>query len=345
MLQPWLTTFGVTRVADVTWLDDLGIPVFQAIRPMSRSLALSQGKGITADLARISAIMETLEGRAAETVPIAHQRVSALDLDLPYDVGLLARDGYADLARTALQDWCPAVDVRTGEATVLPSAYVSLDWTLKDRWSPSLYASTSNGLASGNTLAEAVLHGLLEVVERATPDDAETDPYIELASITAPYARGLLETIAASDSTIHVRYQANDWGIPVFAASLRNPAYPRFFGGYGAHLDPDVALCRAITEAAQSRATHIAGSRDDMGAGAYLFAHFGPAQAPPEETMTYAEVLARCPSETTGDIVGDLDRVLAALGDEPVLMTDLSLAPGIHVAKVVTPTLADPQGH
>jgi ribosomal protein S12 methylthiotransferase accessory factor YcaO len=36
------------------------------------------------------------------------------------------------------------------------------------------------------------------------------------------------------------------------------------FDGYGCHLDRDVALVRALTEAAQSRVTAIAGTRDDI---------------------------------------------------------------------------------
>src|SRR5690242_2091930 len=60
-IQPALAAAGVTRVADVTGLDHLGIPVFQAIRPASRNLSVSQGKGLSAAAARVSAAMEALE--------------------------------------------------------------------------------------------------------------------------------------------------------------------------------------------------------------------------------------------------------------------------------------------
>ena len=339
-LSPLLAEFGVTRVADITWLDDLGIPVYQAARPMSRSLALSQGKGITHDLARISAIMETLESRAAETVSICRLSAAARDLDLPYDVGRLARPGFADLARNARLRWAPAVELRSGAATFLPFDYVSLDWCVQDSWAPVIFPSTSNGLASGNTMAEAMLHGLLEVVERATEPLTDGTRVVARDSIDVPFARHLVEIIDASDSAISVRFDPNPWGICVFSASLRNPAYPRFFGGHGAHLDPDVALCRAITEAAQSRATHIAGSRDDMGAGTYQFTHYGPREALPEATVTFPDAIRASPLRTSGDIVADLAAVVDALGDHPVLVCDLTLAPGVHVAKVVVPGLS-----
>lgn len=37
---------GITRLANVTGLDVIGIPVYMAVRPSSRSIAVSQGKGL-----------------------------------------------------------------------------------------------------------------------------------------------------------------------------------------------------------------------------------------------------------------------------------------------------------
>ena len=53
--------FGITRVANITGLDRIGIPVTLAIRPNSRSVAVSQGKGRTLDDAKASALMEAIE--------------------------------------------------------------------------------------------------------------------------------------------------------------------------------------------------------------------------------------------------------------------------------------------
>ena len=57
---------GITRVGDITGLDRIGVPVWFCCRPNSRGLAVSQGKGITSERARLSAIMEALEGAIAE---------------------------------------------------------------------------------------------------------------------------------------------------------------------------------------------------------------------------------------------------------------------------------------
>ena len=60
-IRPIAAHCGVTRLADVTGLDTIGIPVFQAIRPLARSLSVSQGKGVTRVAARVSALMEAIE--------------------------------------------------------------------------------------------------------------------------------------------------------------------------------------------------------------------------------------------------------------------------------------------
>jgi YcaO-like protein with predicted kinase domain len=68
---PYLDELGITRVACITGLDRVGIPVWQAIRPASRGLSVSQGKGIDDDQAQASAIMESLEQHHAEYCEIA----------------------------------------------------------------------------------------------------------------------------------------------------------------------------------------------------------------------------------------------------------------------------------
>src|SRR5882672_4545796 len=65
-IRPRLRAAGITRLADVTGLDWIGIPVYQAIRPNSRTLSASQGKGLTRAQAQVSALMEALEGFHAE---------------------------------------------------------------------------------------------------------------------------------------------------------------------------------------------------------------------------------------------------------------------------------------
>src|SRR5436309_1928919 len=65
-VRPHFGELGITRVANVTGLDRIGIPVVMVVRPNSRSLSVSQGKGLTLAAARASGIMESLESHHAE---------------------------------------------------------------------------------------------------------------------------------------------------------------------------------------------------------------------------------------------------------------------------------------
>ena len=67
-IEPLTKAAGITRVADITDLDRIGIPVFSSIRPGAKEGAISiyNGKGASREQARVSAIMEAMERYSAE---------------------------------------------------------------------------------------------------------------------------------------------------------------------------------------------------------------------------------------------------------------------------------------
>src|SRR5215510_1476306 len=70
-----MPALGITRLANVTGLDHIGVPCWMAVRPLALSLSVSQGKGLTHELAQISALMECIEVHHAEhLVPRGHRR-------------------------------------------------------------------------------------------------------------------------------------------------------------------------------------------------------------------------------------------------------------------------------
>jgi YcaO-like protein with predicted kinase domain len=139
--------------------------------------------------------------------------------------------------------------------------------------------------------------------------------------------------------------------VPVYGCALvADPDEPAWrplgvYWGFGCHLDPDVALARAVTEAAQTRVTYVAGSRDD-------FFPFDYARATDEELTraVWADLharggrrvsLRRAPRLATPSFEGDLDVLLARLdaaGAREVLVCDLTRAEhGVPVVKVIVP--------
>ena len=115
-IAPLLPDYGITRVADVTGLDVLGVPVAMSVRPLARTLSVSQGKGQTLLLAKISAAMEALEIWHAE---FHHPRwcigrLPARDLGLPYRIGELCVERGALVTDATPVDWVEGVGLGTG---------------------------------------------------------------------------------------------------------------------------------------------------------------------------------------------------------------------------------------
>ena len=295
---------GITRIADLTGLDTLGIPVFTAIRPMGLSLSTQQGKGITPLAAKVSALMESLETWSAEHIELPIVRASANKLGArAVDVRRLARSR-KKLALGETWSWVEGFDLVRDAPVLVPLESVTLDATFTK---PPVFDISSNGLASGNVLVEAVVHGLCEVIER----DAEAawrraggDRRLVLDTIDDPTCRALIDRIAATGARVFVWDLASDTGVPVIGCAImedpREPAWRAlgFYQGFGAHLVPEIAIARALTEAAQTRLTYIAGGRDD----------FFPTD--------YARA-------TDPDLMADLWERLAAPCDEPVTFDEL----------------------
>src|SRR5205823_9306186 len=78
-VRPHAARMGITRLGNITGLDRIGIPVAIAVRPNSRSVSVSQGKGYDLPQAMASALMEACEGFHAEEIgPCQHAMYSNL---------------------------------------------------------------------------------------------------------------------------------------------------------------------------------------------------------------------------------------------------------------------------
>jgi YcaO-like protein with predicted kinase domain len=277
-IVPLLAGYGITRLARLTDLDCLGIPVWNAISPNARSIVINQGKGISDTDAKVSAAMEALERAVAGDPDIQKIRTSwqvladggksADRLD-----GLIAV-GQEDIAPDEELEWLEGIDPATGETVHVPYEAAVLDRTQGGR-----FWQSSDGLASGNTFDEAVLHGLLERVERdayvlwqVTSSSSRQARCIDAARFYDPIVTGLLARISNAGLKLSLFDITSDVGIPCYSALL-GPAnfaamhqlrYLDVTHGSGAHPYPVRAAIRAITEAAQSRLTFISGARDDI---------------------------------------------------------------------------------
>lgn len=279
-LEPLLwDTFGISRVANVTGLDNINIPTYIAIRPLSKLVTTSQGKGVTDDLAKISAIMESIEGWHAERIPEPDLVGSYRELHTQYplvDLYKLQHNDSFNLTDSTQRveevrfAWLKGVELNTKQPIYFPKCLIDLNTEVSYR-KPNynyFFSCSSNGLASGNTYEEAVCHGLYEVIERDNWALSETGPKrkIDLSTITSPHLTDIIRRLNPDEVRLEVADITNGIGVPVYTASVIDLTGIHAlgdFGGAGAHLSSVVALSRAITEAIQARLTFVAGTRDD----------------------------------------------------------------------------------
>ena len=359
-ITPLMKPLGITRVANVTGLDCIGIPVVMVCRPNARSLAVSQGKGLDLDAARVSGLMESIELYHAERIAQPLRLASYNELRHTarvVSVEALPRIGISHYHPDLQLLWIQGTDSSDGEPTFLPYELVHTNYTLPLPSGSGAFVLSSNGLASGNNLPEAISHALCEVIERdavttfrfhdeATQAKRRVDP----STITDPDCRELLGAFAHADVAVGIWDVTSDIGIATFQCVVldRDPNPFRRLGpleGMGCHPVREVALQRALTEAAQGRLTLIAGSRDDYGRDR----HHGTQDAERLEAARkwLAEPASRGFEATIShefptfeeDVQHLLSR-LTALGVEAPVIVDLSRPEfDLSVVRVVVPGL------
>lgn len=270
---------GITRIANVTGLDRLGIPVYTSHRPNSRSLSVMQGKGYTHDAAMASALMEAVETYHAETMELSIRFNSYLELfykNKVVDVSRLPKfKGHHFTQHTRLM-WVEGKDLLSGEKKWLPYEMVHVDYRAPLPCGHGCFISSSNGLASGNSQTEALVHGICEVIERDATTlwqlsslESQRRSKIDIDSITDLRCVDIIERFYRANLLVGIWDLTSDVGVPTFLCRIMTDAPAgmvdiRPASGMGCHLSRNVALLRALTEAAQSRLTFISGVRDDL---------------------------------------------------------------------------------
>jgi len=343
-----LPAAGITRVADITNLDRIGIPVFSSIRPMADRGAISvyNGKGATPTEAKVSAMMEGLERYSAEV----RDRELKIDCFSHLDGALDPRELIlpAGAEPDAMIPWTAGWDIMNDEEILIPANAVfhplSSDYK-------RLFRTNTSGLASGNVIEEAIFHGLAEVIERDAWALVETTRKVcpIISDVEDDPAKSLLDKFAAAEVDVYLRDITSDIGIPTCAAAaddvrLRDPTL--LTTGMGTHTSAGVAVLRALTEVAQSRLTQIHGAREDTVLADFrkqigydrtkrLNKHWFEAT----DTKSFADIA----SFESDDFLQDIKYMLKKLkeaGLDRVVVVDLSREEiGIPVVRVIVPGL------
>jgi len=358
LIQPHFQTCGISRLADITRLDRIGIPTTLAIRPNSKTLAVCSGKGFSLATALTSGAMEAIELHHAENVSIrsfrrSYKEVSEEHRVIPIRNLLLTKHSLFNEAWP--YHWALAWDILTQQEVAVPLSTIEMSRSRSRIRELGAFQVSSNGLASGNNFIEALAAALYEVVERdATTchrllwqQSGSPPPLLDVQLSANVLVQEILLKLKAASITPFVFDCTVDTKVPVFMALLHDSESPLtgLYKGYGAHLDPSVAICRALTEAVQARAIFIAGSRDDF------FRQQFHRLKRVDTTGGMASFLSLSPTvdpnaivdTSTSSFEGDVRVILSQLehlGYQQVLVFDLTLPKlPISVVKVIVPGL------
>ncbi|MGI9373882.1 MAG: YcaO-like family protein [Hyphomicrobiales bacterium] len=280
-VKPLMARMGITRVANVTGLDRIGLPVVMVTRPNSRSVAVAQGKGLTLEAATASGLMEAVETWHGERIQLPLKYASYTDIlnDCPVvDVKTLphSRGGRFQPNKRLL--WIEGEDIAGEQQLWVPYEMVHTDYTLPVPSGHGCFSCSTNGLASGNHLYEAQCHAMCELIERdalsvwhARAQNERAATRVKLETVDNAYCQRALGLLEQAGFNVFVWDTMNDIEVSSFYCLIaeKGNTLSHVGAGSGCHLNPGIALLRAITEAAQTRMTYISGARDDMWPGEF----------------------------------------------------------------------------
>jgi ribosomal protein S12 methylthiotransferase accessory factor len=234
----------------------------------------SGGKGSTALEAEVSALCEAIERYSAgfhgdEARIRASYRSLGEPAVHPDSCQLFDRRQFADRLRwnsahgpfqyvchpfdeDQVLDWTPVWSLTGRRQRLLPTGLLYFGAPVEPGARVTVLAD-SNGNAAGGCLEDAVLQGILEVMERDAVAlwwyNRTRQRGVDLAAFDSPWLRQVRSGYADLGRELWVLDLTSDFGVPVMAAVSRGlgPREDILFG-FGAHLDPAVALRRTLTE-------------------------------------------------------------------------------------------------
>ncbi|MER8464543.1 YcaO-like family protein [Mesorhizobium sp. M1396] len=364
-LGPALRSFGITRVGDLTGLDTIGIPVFFACRPNSRTLSVSQGKSLCVADARRGAIMEALEQAVAErheslVVESASRREMVSRGLECLNPATTLRCFPDDRDHSRQRCWVRGVSLRDGRDVHAPFELAGLDFRTGAGWDNAAYRMSTVGLAAGVSLADAALHGLQEAIEN------DATALVDILGLRTTLARPVLirpgrhpmldEAVAKVErASLRCFFAELRGGVEIatIAAFVTSPLGVhenlgmRSFAGFACRLIPEQAALDALLEAVQSRLTQLAGSRDDLEPENYR--QGGLPLGDLASTPVWLDEIDRHADDSTAFGEAGLRRLLSILpghdGADVLLIPLGAVEPSIRVVRIIVSGLQSAAGN
>jgi ribosomal protein S12 methylthiotransferase accessory factor len=246
-------------------------------------------------------------------------------------------------------DWTPVWSLTEQRHKYLPTAFCYYNYPAPKQ--QQFCRADSNGNAAGNTLEEAILQGFFELIERDSVAlwwyNRLRRPAVDLTSFDEPYFRELQQYYAEHDRELWVLDLTADLGIPAFAGVSRRTVgeSERLILGFGAHLDPTIAILRALTEVNQLglELDKVADDQLDGDAKGWLLEATLANQPylapdPSQPVKTRQDYPQRWGDDIRDDVLTCVDIVKQA-GLETLVLDQTRPDIGLNVVKVIVPGL------
>jgi oxazoline/thiazoline synthase len=352
----YITGMSITKEA-VTW---------EIAKNLGRNSA--SGKGVTEIQAKVSGLCEAIE-RYSGIYEGNESRLEARYADLgdqaihPSTLLHFSEKQYAHriernqtahgskqfipmpFDETHQSDWTPVWSLTTGARKYVPTAFCYYGYSLPA--DHRFCIADSNGNAAGSSMEDAIFQGFLELVERDAVAlwwyNQIRRPGVDLAGIDDTYFAQLRDYYRSIQREFWVLDLTSDLGIPVFGAISRRieGQYELPFTGLGAHLDPRIALMRAISEMNQLLHPHqtepLAENKDSMmsSSTADLTCLLPDPRVPLQQFADYRYL----PTDDLRDDLNACLNVLSTLGLEMLVLDQTRPDIGLPVVKVIVPGL------
>jgi thioglycine synthase len=216
------------------------------------------GKGLDYDQCMVSAFMEFIERFCARITD------KKMLIEARYkDVKVYARDPRqfvlpldSSYKKDSKIDWVWGYSLTRREPVLVPANMVFLPY-VTDRQEKNIAGSDSNGLASGNCIEEAILHGIMEVIERDARFIMEYNyiamPDVEIDHLKDKGIARLLKNLGEARIDVTIKDITNNIPVPSIGVFLEGASDGKKAMSYacGTYIHPEIALSRALTEALQ----------------------------------------------------------------------------------------------
>jgi ribosomal protein S12 methylthiotransferase accessory factor len=313
---------------------------------------VSQGKGLTAEQARISAVMESVETAYAERCETLVSEVCSLKQllargKMPVPFERLLRTAGETIDPKRKRGWMAGRSWPDETPVYAPYELVGIDYRDGAGWDHETFHMSSIGVAAHVSRDRAIEHALLEVIENDATAAVEVFGFSERLVDALPELPGSDALEAALDRLARVGLIARfcrlrgALDLPVIGCFVgRDVAGAEGSGtaysaGFACRLRVEDAALSALLEAVQSRLTDIAGARDDISPE-----DFRPANADIGRWLPASRLVAG--SGSIGEPLTVIAVALAQVGIGQSYVFDLRPEPGLSVVRVLVPDMQSP---